>query len=181
MQFFLRKKSFTLIEMLIVIVIIGILAAALVPRLQDVQARARDTKRKADIKVIANWLEIYFIDNNSFPGAGTSNYNNVLSVNSVQSQPRITGLTNYLTSLPVDPRNNWASPWTTWSYSYTYGWVYNTSVWTYDLVTNLENTSDPDACWVKQYKYNNNGSLFCPNSSYERRKTIYNYSPNVSE
>lgn len=46
------KKTFTLIEMLIVIVIIGILAAALVPRLQSVQSRARDTKRKADLHAI---------------------------------------------------------------------------------------------------------------------------------
>ena len=57
------KKTFTLIEMLIVIVIIGILAAALVPRLQSVQARARDTKRKADIRTIYNANEVYKLDN----------------------------------------------------------------------------------------------------------------------
>ncbi|MEI7477147.1 MAG: prepilin-type N-terminal cleavage/methylation domain-containing protein [bacterium] len=48
----MQKKSFTLIEMLIVVVIIGILAAALIPRLQSVQARARDIKRIADIHQI---------------------------------------------------------------------------------------------------------------------------------
>lgn len=56
------KKSFTLIEMLIVIVIIGILAAALIPRLQSVQGRARDTKRKADMNQIYNGLSIYQLD-----------------------------------------------------------------------------------------------------------------------
>lgn len=66
MQFFLHKKSFTLIEMLIVIVIIGILAAALVPRLQDIQARARDTKRKADLRAIYNANEIFFLDNSTY-------------------------------------------------------------------------------------------------------------------
>lgn len=60
------KKTFTLIEMLIVIVIIGILAAALVPRLQDVQARARDTKRKIDLKAIYNANEIYMADNSRY-------------------------------------------------------------------------------------------------------------------
>ena len=55
-------KTFTLIEMLIVIVIIGILAAALIPRLQSVQGRARDTKRKVDLKSIANVNEIYRLD-----------------------------------------------------------------------------------------------------------------------
>ena len=49
--------------MLIVIVIIGILAAALVPRLQDVQGRARDTERKTDIASIHNALLIYNTDN----------------------------------------------------------------------------------------------------------------------
>ena len=58
-----RSFAFTLIEMLIVIVIIGILAAALVPRLQDVQSRARDTKRKADIAQITNAILIYNTDN----------------------------------------------------------------------------------------------------------------------
>ncbi|MEI7477618.1 MAG: prepilin-type N-terminal cleavage/methylation domain-containing protein [bacterium] len=63
-----QKKTFTLIEMLIVVVIIGILAAALIPRLQSVQARARDTKRKADLHQIATALEIYKEDNGNYNG-----------------------------------------------------------------------------------------------------------------
>ncbi|KKR25748.1 MAG: hypothetical protein UT55_C0031G0009, partial [Candidatus Peregrinibacteria bacterium GW2011_GWE2_39_6] len=43
-----HKKSFTLIELLIVITIIGILAVALVPRIMGGAPRARDVKRKAD-------------------------------------------------------------------------------------------------------------------------------------
>ena len=62
-----RKYSFTLIEMLIVIVIIGILAAALVPRLQSVQSRARDTKRKTDLSQIVTAMEIYRVDNGKYP------------------------------------------------------------------------------------------------------------------
>ena len=65
----LNKKTFTLIEMLIVIVIIGILAAALVPRLQSIQSRARDTKRKTDLKTIYNANEIYLLDNTSYAQA----------------------------------------------------------------------------------------------------------------
>jgi len=52
--------------MLIVVVIIGILAAALIPRLQSVQARARDTKRKADLHQIGTALAIYKEDNWNF-------------------------------------------------------------------------------------------------------------------
>lgn len=61
------KKAFTLIEMLIVIVIIGILASALIPRLQAVQARARDSKRKVDLRTIYNANEIYFLDVGKYP------------------------------------------------------------------------------------------------------------------
>lgn len=45
-----NTKAFTLIELLIVIVIIGILAVALIPRLTGAQATARDTARKATLQ-----------------------------------------------------------------------------------------------------------------------------------
>lgn len=65
------KKSFTLIEMLIVVVIIGILAAALIPRLQSAQARARDTVRIKDITSIASMAEIYKLDYGTLPWVPT--------------------------------------------------------------------------------------------------------------
>lgn len=62
-----KKKGFTLIEMLIVIVIIGILAAALIPRLSSARGRANDVARKADLAQTAAALVSYQIDKGGFP------------------------------------------------------------------------------------------------------------------
>ena len=59
--------------MLIVIVIIGILAAALIPRLNNMQARARDAARKADLNQIGTAITAYFTDFGEYPGTGAHN------------------------------------------------------------------------------------------------------------
>jgi prepilin-type N-terminal cleavage/methylation domain-containing protein len=64
----MKTKSFTLIELLIVITIIGILAVALVPRITQGPARARDVKRKADLQNISTALELYYSDHVIYPG-----------------------------------------------------------------------------------------------------------------
>ena len=64
------KKAFTLVEMLIVIVIIGILAAALIPRLTGVQSRARDVARKADAQQIGSALATWSLDNGTYIMSG---------------------------------------------------------------------------------------------------------------
>ncbi|MEI6774501.1 MAG: prepilin-type N-terminal cleavage/methylation domain-containing protein [bacterium] len=67
-----KKKGFTLIEMLIVIVIIGILAAALIPRLSSARGRANDVARKADLAQVAGALVSYQIDQGNFPKTGAN-------------------------------------------------------------------------------------------------------------
>lgn len=53
--------------MLIVMVIIGILAAALIPRLSSARGRANDVARKADLAQVASALVSYQIDHGTLP------------------------------------------------------------------------------------------------------------------
>ena len=59
--------GFTLIEIMVVIVIIGILASVVVPRVMDNPDKARTAKAKHDIQALESALDIYRLDNFTYP------------------------------------------------------------------------------------------------------------------
>lgn len=61
------QKGFTIVELLIVIVVIGILAALVLNTFAGVQERARDTERQTDVNSISTQLEVYYNDNGGYP------------------------------------------------------------------------------------------------------------------
>lgn len=64
-----RQSGFTIVELLIVIVIIGILAGLVVTQILGATAKARDTERKTDLDQIANQLEAYYAKRGGYPTA----------------------------------------------------------------------------------------------------------------
>jgi type II secretion system protein G len=118
-----QQDGFTLLELLIVIVIIGILALIIVPGLASGPKRARDATRKSDLRAVKNALETYYNDNNAYP-SGTTWAS--LSGNLV---------TAYLPSLPNDPKN-------TGVYVYSYTPTCGTTCTSYVLNAHLENQKD---------------------------------------
>jgi prepilin-type N-terminal cleavage/methylation domain-containing protein len=60
-----KQDGFTIVELLIVIVVIGILAALVVTTFSGIQRKARNTERETDIKAIHGQLEAYFSNGNS--------------------------------------------------------------------------------------------------------------------
>lgn len=69
-----RKQSgFTIVELLIVIVVIGILAAIVITTFTGVQKKGRDADRKSDINSIYSQVEVYFAENSRYPSLAQLN------------------------------------------------------------------------------------------------------------
>ncbi|QQR76318.1 prepilin-type N-terminal cleavage/methylation domain-containing protein [Candidatus Nomurabacteria bacterium] len=65
-------KGFTLLELLIVIVIIGLLSAIIMGALNSARANSRDSKDITELKSVVNALNLYFSTNGYYPAVATS-------------------------------------------------------------------------------------------------------------
>lgn len=63
----MKTRAFTLIELLIVVAIIGILAAIAVPNFLNAQIRAKVAATEANLRAVVTAMEMYRTDNNSYP------------------------------------------------------------------------------------------------------------------
>jgi prepilin-type N-terminal cleavage/methylation domain-containing protein len=76
-----RRPGFTLIEMLIVVVVIGILAAIGVARFKDTKGKGYAAGLKSDLKNLTSLQESYFYFNNSYaPSLGALNFRSTTGV-----------------------------------------------------------------------------------------------------
>jgi len=94
-----KQIAFTLIELLIVVAIIGILAAIAVPNFLNAQLRANIAKVDSDMRTISQAMEMYILDNGSYPG--DHDLDNFF--NQENGQFRLTSPIAYISSLPQDP------------------------------------------------------------------------------
>lgn len=101
-------KGFTLVELLIVIVVIGILAAITLVAYNGVQQKARDASRQSALNTIEKGLEMYYIANGSYPSSGNSPSTAMSSGVWLTTADTSWGvlaaaLKPYITPLPSDP------------------------------------------------------------------------------
>lgn len=128
----MKRKGFTLIELLVVIAIIGILAAMVLVAVNGARAKARDAKRKSDLRNIKTSLALYMSDNEQYPaGAADGVWENVSDNLDTALVPK------YMKTLPADSQ-------TTNAYQFA---SHNNASGTpteFALASVLENTGDTD-------------------------------------
>ncbi len=98
-------EGFTLLELMVVVVIIGILAVMIVPRVIDRPDQARMIRAQQDIKVIENALEMYRLDNQTYPTTAQG-LTALVERPTSNPVPKNWSGSGYLRSLPTDPWGN---------------------------------------------------------------------------
>ena len=102
-----RKQGFTLIEILMVVVIIGALAAMVIPRVTGRSDQAKRAIAKADVETnLATALKLYELDNGNFP---TTSQGLDALMHKPSSSPAPANWNGpYIEKKPVDP---WGNPY----------------------------------------------------------------------
>ena len=96
-------NGFTLIEIMVVVVILGILAAVVVPRVMDRPEQARITATRNNIRAIQSALDMYKLDNHQYP---TTDQGLEALVQEPDSEPKPASWNRYMDKLPLDPWGN---------------------------------------------------------------------------
>lgn len=102
-----RSRGFTLIEVMVVVVILGILAAVVVPRIMDRPDEARIVKAKQDIRVLESALNLYKLDNYRYPTTDQG-LEALVQRPSTPPEPSRWKEGGYIDRLPQDP---WGQPY----------------------------------------------------------------------
>ena len=100
-------RGFTLIEIMVVVVILGILGSLIVPNIIGRPDEARATAARADIEAIGNALELYRLDNGNYPSTDQG-LEALVTQPSGYPEPRRWNPDGYLKKLPIYP---WDEPY----------------------------------------------------------------------
>ncbi|MBW8034660.1 MAG: prepilin-type N-terminal cleavage/methylation domain-containing protein [Planctomycetes bacterium] len=97
------NKGFTLVEILIVVVILGILAAIVIPQFSQASSEARVSSIKSNLQMVRSQIELYKIQHNeALPGAGTLDFVDALTLQSDIDGATGTDYGPYMQKFPVN-------------------------------------------------------------------------------
>ena len=130
----MKRRGFTLIEVLVSATIISVLVAIGVVSFQSVNKRSRNTKRKADIEQVRSALEMYRADMGYYPSSGSGTWTDVSSLSTDL-------VTTYIAVIPSDPTLT-----VTYRYKATNAQGTPTRYYGYCVSTKLEGEDPADSC-----------------------------------
>lgn len=157
-----KKRGFTLVELMVVIVIIGVLVSIGTFAFQSSQKKSRDSRRKSDLNQVTKALEMYNNDVGSYPAGGTTG-TDVGKIIGCGDTPKTacswggifsnTTKAIYMIKLPIDPTSSRTK------------YYYEKIGTGYRLYTKLENLDDSSIPTTGSKEYDKNcgvsTTLFC--------------------
>lgn len=102
-----KQAGFTLIEIMVVIVILGILAGFVVPKIMSRPEEARIIKAKQDVRALETTLNLYKLDNFNYPSTDQG-LDALVTKPDTPPVPKKYREEAYLSRVPVDP---WQNPY----------------------------------------------------------------------
>ncbi len=100
-----KAQGFTLLEVMVVIVILGILASMVVPNLMGSQERANMQKAISDVTALETSLSLYKMDNYDYPST-EQGLEALVEQTDIEPEPRRFPEDGYIKRLPKDPWGN---------------------------------------------------------------------------
>ncbi len=98
----MKRRAFTLIELLIVVAIIAILAAIAVPNFLEAQTRSRVSRTMNDLRAISLAMETYRVDNNSYPACDYDSPLGIVDSYHIMDPRLLTTPISYIAVVPFD-------------------------------------------------------------------------------
>lgn len=101
----MKQSGFSLLEIMVVILIIGLLTAIVAPNILGNQETAQLKKAAVDIRQLENALEMYKLRNSTFP-TSEQGLEALVSIPTIEPIPRNYPQDGFIKSLPKDPWGN---------------------------------------------------------------------------
>jgi general secretion pathway protein G len=102
-----RQRGFTLLEIMVVVVILGLLVAIVAPNVLENQDKAMVEKARADISALEQALDMYKLDNFTYPSTDQG-LEALAERPSIAPEPKNYRSGGYIKRLPTDP---WGNPY----------------------------------------------------------------------
>ena len=119
----MRRKGFTLVELVVVILILGILAGVAAPKMLNTSAKATDNGIKQTLAIVRDAIELYQANNGALPACNATDGANFISF----VQPYIRGSVFPKSPLMGGAAAGYVKGVTTTTPDATTGWMYNTN------------------------------------------------------